>query len=118
MGPNRVPGNEGEVRAIIKAELEGYVDDLFTDRMGNLIVTKNEGKPGKHIGLSAHMDEVGMLVKRVDESGLLNIGLFGLDTRLLPSKIVAVGCRQYILTTDKRTSGLDRPDWCSRGVWH
>ncbi|MDR1704521.1 MAG: M42 family metallopeptidase [Clostridiales bacterium] len=88
---NGLPGNEGEIRSIIKEELEGHVDSMLTDRMGNLIVTKNAGKPGKHIGLSAHMDEVGMLVKRVEDSGLIRMGLFGLDPRILPSKIVVIG---------------------------
>ena len=87
---NGLPGNEGQIRDIIKAELEGHVDSMLTDRLGNLIVTKNMDKPGLKIGLSAHMDEVGMLVMGINESGYLHIGRFGVDPRVMPSKVVNI----------------------------
>ena len=31
------PGQEGEVRALIRSEIEGYVDEIRTDALGNLI---------------------------------------------------------------------------------
>ncbi|MCL2407894.1 MAG: M20/M25/M40 family metallo-hydrolase, partial [Defluviitaleaceae bacterium] len=79
-----------EVRDLIKAEIEGFVDSMMTDRMGNLIVTKNANANGMHIGLSAHMDEVGLCVRRINEN-LLALASFGIDPRILPSKIVKVG---------------------------
>jgi endoglucanase len=89
---NGLPGGEAEVRNLIKEEIKDFIDEgsMITDRLGNLIVTKNAGKPGKHIGLSAHMDEVGLVVKRVSD-GLITPAVFGVDARILPSKIVNVG---------------------------
>lgn len=88
---NSLPGDEKCIREVIKAELEGHVDSMLTDRLGNLIVTKNTGKPGRHLGLSAHMDEVGLLVKGISEAGFINMGSFGVDAKILPSKIVYIG---------------------------
>ena len=35
------PGQEGEVRNLIRSEIEQYVDELRTDALGNLIAVKN-----------------------------------------------------------------------------
>lgn len=113
---NGLPGNEGEIRAIIKEELEGVVDSITTDRLGNLIVTKNTGKPGKHIGLSAHMDEVGMLVQRVEESGLLRMGVFGVDPKILPSKVVNIGKDKVKGVIGTKPVHMTRPDERAKAI--
>ncbi len=64
-----VSGYEGNVREIIEAEVRPYVDDIRTDRMGNLIATKRGGSPS--LMLAAHMDEIGLMVKYVDEKGFI-----------------------------------------------
>ena len=86
-----LPGYEKEVRDIIKAELEGHVDALYTDRLGNLIAEKNKNAPGCHIALSAHMDEVGLCIKSVDDNGYLKFASWGVDARTLVAKTVYVG---------------------------
>lgn len=91
-----LPGFEDEVRALIKSELEGYVDSMKVDRMGNLIVTKNAKKKGKHIALSAHMDEVGLCVQGINGDGTLKIASWGVDPRLLPSMRVVVGEKKIV----------------------
>ena len=35
-----VSGNEGAVRKLIKSEIEKYVDEIYIDRLGNLIAHK------------------------------------------------------------------------------
>ena len=40
-----VSGYEGSVRQIIKEEVKPYVDEIRTDKMGNLITTKRGGSP-------------------------------------------------------------------------
>ena len=86
-----LPGYEKEVREIIKAELDGHVDSIITDRLGNLIATKNENAPGRHIALCAHMDEVGLCIKGIDKDGYLKFESWGVDARVLYSKAVLVG---------------------------
>jgi len=86
-----LPGLEDEVRDIIKEELEGHVDSLKVDRIGNLIAFKKGKKKSPHIALSAHMDEVGLCIKGIDKSGMLKFASWGVDGRILPSMHVLVG---------------------------
>ncbi|NLM44153.1 MAG: M42 family metallopeptidase, partial [Clostridiales bacterium] len=87
-----MPGGEGEVREIILEEIKKYVDDIKIDRLGNIIATKN-GKPGyPKVMIAAHMDEVGLMVKSIDEGGFIKFAQAGgLDERILVSKPVLVG---------------------------
>lgn len=86
-----LPGNEKEVRDIIKAELDGYVDSIATDRLGNLTAVKNQDAAGLHIALCAHMDEVGLCIRAIDKDGYLKFESWGVDARVLHSKRVLVG---------------------------
>ncbi len=68
-------GQESKVVELIKAELEGHVDEMYVDIMGNLIAHKKG--PGKKIMFSAHMDEIGFMVTHIEKEGYLrftNIG--------------------------------------------
>ncbi len=88
---NGFPGYEKDVREVLKSELSGYVDQLYTDRMGNLIAVKNEAATGPHLALCAHMDEVGLMVRWIDASGLIRFESWGVDLRVLVSKVVKIG---------------------------
>ncbi len=88
-----VSGNEKEVRDYIISEIKDFVDDIYTDRIGNLIVfKKGKNKGTKRIMITAHMDEVGLMVKEIDSAGLIKfIPVGGIDPRVLVSKTVQVG---------------------------
>ena len=68
-------GDEGEICSIISELVKNKADQLFTDTMGNLFVIK-EGV-GPKIIVSAHMDEIGIIVTHVDENGFLRIAPVG-----------------------------------------
>jgi endoglucanase len=68
-------GSEGSVFSIIKRELKGYVDDMHEDAMGNLIAVK-KGNRFK-VMLAAHMDEIGLMVKFIDEKGFIRFATLG-----------------------------------------
>jgi len=87
-----VPGREDAVRAIIEAELEGVVDTLETDALGNLHAVKRAAADGApRAMLAAHMDEIGFLVKFVDDKGFLRVQqLGGFDPRNLFARQVTV----------------------------
>ena len=70
-----VSGYEKAVREAIKAEAEPYADEMWTDGVGNLIVLKRGlgGEKPKKIMYAAHMDQIGFMVKDIEESGLLRI---------------------------------------------
>jgi putative aminopeptidase FrvX len=91
-----VPGREERVREIVKRELRGVVDEISEDAMGNLIAlkrateTKKNSSPRK-VMLSAHMDEIGFIVKFIDDKGFLRVQqLGGFDPRNLFARQVVV----------------------------
>jgi endoglucanase len=87
-------GCEDEVRRLLARALVDKVDELSTDALGNLIALKRGfgPEPRLRVMVDAHTDEVGLMVTRIDKSGLLGFRpVGGLDERLLPAKRVHVG---------------------------
>lgn len=70
-----VSGSEGSVVSIIRKELKGCVDEIHEDKMGNLIAIKKGGK--FRVMLAAHMDEIGLMVKYVDDKGFIRFVALG-----------------------------------------
>lgn len=68
-------GSEKKVAEAIKTALDGKVDTIRMDNLGNLIAVK-KGK-GKKIMLAAHMDEIGLIVSYIDDKGFLRFGAIG-----------------------------------------
>jgi putative aminopeptidase FrvX len=63
-------GHEDQVRALIRAEIEGLADEVRVDALGNLIARKGQrAEGGLTVMLSAHMDEIGVMVSYIDEKG-------------------------------------------------
>lgn len=86
-----VSGYEDNVREYIKEKIKDKVDEIYTDRMGNLIALK-KGKGGKKILLDAHMDEVGFMVTNINEDGTLSFApVGGVDPRVVIGKKVQIG---------------------------
>ena len=87
-----VSGNEKEVRDLIMDEIRGYSDSIKIDRLGNIIAYKKGLNSSQKLMITAHMDEVGLLITDIDSSGLLKfITVGGIDKRILVSKSVHVG---------------------------
>jgi endoglucanase len=70
-------GHEEQVRDLIREEVETLADDVRIDPLGNLIVVKKGEGKGKSVMLSAHMDEIGVIVSYVDGKGFLRFQLIG-----------------------------------------
>jgi len=70
-----VSGNEEKVRNIIQCEIKRYVDEVYVDKVGNLIAHKKGKKP--KIMLSAHMDEIGLMVKNIEPKGRIYFAEIG-----------------------------------------
>ena len=85
-----VSGDEGAVRRFIREKVAPLCDEVFTDTMGNLYAHKRrEGRPV--IALTAHMDEVGLLIRKIRDDGELDYDYAGLDPRVMPGRRVLVG---------------------------
>jgi endoglucanase len=67
MDINGVSGSEEAVRALIKKEIKPFVDKVWIDKAGNLIAHQEGPKPT--IMLAAHMDEIGLMVEKIDDKG-------------------------------------------------
>jgi len=75
VGPS---GYEGAVRDFIKKEVENFADDIQVDALGSLIVRKGKkSEKGLRIMLSAHMDEIGLIVTHVDDNGFVRFTSIG-----------------------------------------
>jgi putative aminopeptidase FrvX len=86
-------GQEDAVRDVCARELQPFVDDMWTDDAGNLIGyvaadggettgdkrhrLKHTAGPGAGTRVMAHMDELTMLVKRVESDGTLHLTQLG-----------------------------------------
>ncbi len=70
-----ISGSEGNIRTILEEELKPYVDEMRVDKMGNLIAVKKGEGPS--IMLAAHMDEIGLMTKYIDDNGFLKFVKIG-----------------------------------------
>lgn len=85
-----IAGREDRVRAVVADELRPLVDELAVDVLGNLVGTKH-GTGGPKVMVAAHMDEIGFLVKYVDDQGFLRLQpVGGFDPRVLVAQRVLV----------------------------
>ncbi len=86
-------GCEGRVAEMIKENIEGAYDQLIPDRMGGVIaLIKGNGKTDERVMISAHMDEVGLMIREIRDDGLLCFSsMMGPDTRVVAGRRVLVG---------------------------
>ncbi|MEM1576220.1 MAG: M42 family metallopeptidase [Archaeoglobaceae archaeon] len=70
-----ISGFEDELREIIKAEVERFADEVRVDSMGNLIASRNGSE--LEMMISAHMDEIGFVVKQIDDKGFIRFAPIG-----------------------------------------
>lgn len=70
-----ISGFEGSVAKVIREEVAPFVDEIRTDRMGNLVAVKKGDDFS--IMLAAHMDEIGLMVQYVDEHGFIRFVAVG-----------------------------------------
>jgi endoglucanase len=89
-----VSGDEGAARKIILKAIEGHVEDVKIDAMGNITALKRgtDGANHPRVMLAAHMDEVGFMVTGWDIDGLIKFtAVGGIDDRILPGLRVKIG---------------------------
>lgn len=90
---NGVSGAEDEVRDFIRTQATPWADSIRTDALGNLIVfKKGKRSTGQRVLLTAHMDEVGVIVTGITEEGFLRFDFVGgVDRRVALGKPVVLG---------------------------
>lgn len=67
-------GFEEDVRALLKKEIEPYVDTIEYDGLGGIFGIKKSKVPGApRVMVAAHMDEVGFMLAQIQENGLFTV---------------------------------------------
>lgn len=95
-----VPGREDRIRTVIQDHITAgnLFDEVTVDAMGSLIGLRKarpeNGKPAKRptkVMLAAHMDQIGFLVRHIDDKGFVRINAAGgFDTRNLFARKVRI----------------------------
>jgi tetrahedral aminopeptidase len=71
-----VPGREERQREIAREELGSLTDEVRTDALGSVIGTKKGSGDGR-VMVAAHTDEIGFLVKHIDDKGFVRLQALG-----------------------------------------
>lgn len=112
-------GSEEKVCEFIQDEIRDYVDEMHVDSIGNLIAFKKGMKtPKKRLMLCAHMDEIGFIVKRITEDGMIKFGFCGgmhpqvaVGKRVRFGEVLGViGIKAAHMTTAKERETIPPPD--------
>ncbi|MFR4987951.1 M42 family metallopeptidase [Anaerotruncus colihominis] len=95
-----VSGREETVRAALLELLDGRCD-CKVDALGNLLAFKRGAKKSANrLMFSAHMDEVGLIVTYIEDSGLLRFAAIGgIDRRTAVGKTVRIGKTRGVIGT-------------------
>lgn len=91
-----VAGFEDDVRDYIKGLLSRWGFEVSTDRLGSLIA-RAPGE-GPRVMLVAHMDEIGMVVRYIDDRGFIYLTpVGGVNPRTLPGARLVIKTREGLL---------------------
>ncbi len=88
-----VSGYEAAVRKIIADEFQPYSDEVRTDKLGSVIGLKraNTGQAAQgKIMLAGHLDEIGLMVTKIEKGFLRFTQVGGFDVRVLLGQEVLV----------------------------
>ena len=99
MDEHGVSGNEELVRDLISREIRKYVDEIKIGTLGSLIAIKKGKAP--RVMFAAHLDEVGLMVKKIDKNGNFGCSEIGaVETKSL------IGQKVYIKTSKGTVNGI------------
>ncbi len=114
-----VSGYEKEIRTVIREEIKELAEEITVDALGNLIVYKaGIGDNKKKIMASAHMDEIGFQVVKIEDKGNIRVRALGgipvIGTTMNRVKfrngiigLVASTIKEKELTTDTKKLYID-----------
>jgi endoglucanase len=86
------------IKDLVRDYMTVLVDEIHSDVLGNVIGVKRGDGPQPHpkVMLAGHMDEVGMMVTKIEEGGFLRFATSGIDPRVLPGHEVVVHGRRSL----------------------
>ncbi len=118
-----ISGFEKNIISFLSDAFSPYIDESKEDNLGNLVFyKKGRDKNAPSVLLCAHMDEIGLIVTKIEENGFLRFtSLGGFDTRTLPGQAVTVygqkalegiiGCKPpHLRKKGEKASGTNMED--------
>jgi endoglucanase len=83
-------GFEERVQEVVKAYVSQYADEVYKDVQGNQYAVRNKDAELR-IMLAGHVDEIGLMVNTIDDSGYIGfVPIGGIDAATLPGSRVEV----------------------------
>lgn len=85
-----VSGYEEPAAQVFMKYLKPYADELQRDKLGGVIAIKRGTAEGPRVMIDAHLDEIGFMVKRVDENGFVKFFPLGwnFSQQLLDHRVI------------------------------
>lgn len=114
-----VTGYEKNLSGLIRDMFQEYCDTVEVDRFYNVIgLKKGNGTNKKKIMLTAHLDEIGFLVKSIDDRGFIRIaGIGGMDPKILPAhEVVVHGKKDLIGIIGAKPPHLQKPEEAKKAL--
>lgn len=74
---NGISGNEREAREVMEKHISPYATEVYTDHLGSLIAKKVGQEDGPKVMVAGHLDEIGLMITRIDENGFLYFQTIG-----------------------------------------
>ncbi len=113
-----VTGDEGLVRAYVIEHAQAAGAAVRVDRAGNVFATKR-GTSGKQLLFAAHMDEIGLIIAGIEDTGLLAYQpVGGIDARVMVSKRVRIGEKAVPGVIGAKAIHLQTPEDRERPLRH
>lgn len=92
-GATGIASREDDIRGIVVKEMKPLVDELSVDALGNVFGIKHG--EGPTVMISAHMDEIGFLIRYIDDKGFIRLQpVGGFDPRVLVAQRVRIRTRK------------------------
>jgi putative aminopeptidase FrvX len=90
------PGFEESVRTVMTEKMTPLADSVAHDGLGSVIAA--QGKSGPRVMIDAHMDELGLMVRRITPDGFLTVQTLGywLDEALVGQRWTVQGAKGVV----------------------
>ena len=89
-----ISGYESGAAEVAAKHLRPFSDEVSIDKMGSVVALKRGEQTGDDrykILLAAHLDEIGLMVTKIEDGGFMHItGIGGVDISILPGQAVSV----------------------------
>lgn len=117
------PGHEQRVRELVLKNIKGVAGKIELDNLGNIYAIKKGKDSSKRVMIAAHMDEIGFMVKHIDDNGFLRFHtLGGFDPKTLTAQRVIVHGKKdligvmgskpiHIMTAEERNKTVQLSDF-------